>query len=322
MFFAAHGTFIGTMRLEAHKPTQLHVNSTFHFGASTRYDKIFELKHHHILPKWFRFLLILDITYWESVQHPVHDPTASWKTYRWTNQPTVLCSVCQRAKQTWTWVFVVNLSCVNVDWMFAVHQQNLTEYNTAHNRRISMLGITDNSNTKKNKGGKRKRRGVTFNDEECIINPEDVDPNVGRFRNLVQTTVVPAKRGRIDTNFIGFSSLSTTTSASDMVKHLHPTSFMPRLYQDLPPIAGDNPSGHAAHSHIHGSASGGSGYGDDHLPTSQGLGSKLSLILPNPAPDVDPATDAKTAAPSLSFGVSQQGKPTVGFHYNLTSTIK
>lgn len=24
------------MRLEAHKPTQLHVNSTFHFGASTR----------------------------------------------------------------------------------------------------------------------------------------------------------------------------------------------------------------------------------------------------------------------------------------------
>lgn len=32
----AHGTFIGTLRLEAHKPTQLHVNSTFHFGASTR----------------------------------------------------------------------------------------------------------------------------------------------------------------------------------------------------------------------------------------------------------------------------------------------
>lgn len=35
-FILAHGTFIGTMRLEPHKPTQLHVNSTFHFGASTR----------------------------------------------------------------------------------------------------------------------------------------------------------------------------------------------------------------------------------------------------------------------------------------------
>lgn len=36
-FFAAHGTFIGTLRLEAHKPTILQLNSTFHFGASTRY---------------------------------------------------------------------------------------------------------------------------------------------------------------------------------------------------------------------------------------------------------------------------------------------
>lgn len=33
----AHGTFIGNMRLEAHKPTQLPIDSTFHFGASTRY---------------------------------------------------------------------------------------------------------------------------------------------------------------------------------------------------------------------------------------------------------------------------------------------
>lgn len=32
----AHGTFIGTLRLEPHKPTQLQINSMFHFGASTR----------------------------------------------------------------------------------------------------------------------------------------------------------------------------------------------------------------------------------------------------------------------------------------------
>lgn len=33
----AHGTYIGTMRIESEKPTQLPVDSTFHFGASTRY---------------------------------------------------------------------------------------------------------------------------------------------------------------------------------------------------------------------------------------------------------------------------------------------
>lgn len=36
-FISAHGTFIGNLRIDGHKPTQLHVNSTFHFGASTRY---------------------------------------------------------------------------------------------------------------------------------------------------------------------------------------------------------------------------------------------------------------------------------------------
>lgn len=94
--------------------------------------------------------------------------------------------------------------------------QNLTEYNTAHNRRISMLGITDDVKMKKNKNNKRKRRNVTFNDEECIINPEDVDPNVGRFRNLIQTTVVPTKRSRIENNYMGYSTLSSVSSSSGM----------------------------------------------------------------------------------------------------------
>lgn len=35
-YIVAHGTFIGNIRLESHKPTQLHMNSQFHFGASTR----------------------------------------------------------------------------------------------------------------------------------------------------------------------------------------------------------------------------------------------------------------------------------------------
>lgn len=32
----AHGTFIGSVRLEGHKPTQLQIDSMFSFGASTR----------------------------------------------------------------------------------------------------------------------------------------------------------------------------------------------------------------------------------------------------------------------------------------------
>lgn len=32
----AHGSFIGNVRIEAHKPTQLPVDSTIKFGASTR----------------------------------------------------------------------------------------------------------------------------------------------------------------------------------------------------------------------------------------------------------------------------------------------
>ena len=56
-----------------------------------------------------------------------------------------------------------------------------------------MLGIADEE-PKRATPGKRKRRSITFNDEEEVINPEDVDPSVGRFRNLVQTSmVIPTK---------------------------------------------------------------------------------------------------------------------------------
>ncbi len=40
--------------------------------------------------------------------------------------------------------------------------------------------------------GKRRIR-ITFNEEEEVINPEDIDPSVGRFRNMVETTVIPKK---------------------------------------------------------------------------------------------------------------------------------
>lgn len=77
-----------------------------------------------------------------------------------------------------------------------------------------MLGITDDVKMKRSKNSKRKRRNVTFNDEECIINPEDVDPNVGRFRNLIQTTVVPTKRSRIENNFMGYAATNANAASS------------------------------------------------------------------------------------------------------------
>ncbi len=37
---------------------------------------------------------------------------------------------------------------------------------------------------------KKKKKMISFNEEEDVINPEDVDPSVGRFRNMIQTTLV------------------------------------------------------------------------------------------------------------------------------------
>ncbi|PIO57299.1 hypothetical protein TELCIR_21294, partial [Teladorsagia circumcincta] len=73
------------------------------------------------------------------------------------------------------------------------HYKNVTEYNTALNRRIPQLPISVEEARRK----KRPRGNVAFIEQEEIINPEDVDPSIGRFRNLVATAIIsnnPAKR--------------------------------------------------------------------------------------------------------------------------------
>ncbi|KAH8401981.1 hypothetical protein KR009_008965, partial [Drosophila setifemur] len=246
--FTAHGTFIGTLRLEGHKPTQLQINSTFHFGASTRNYILRER------PSGHHSNIMEDL--------PLSE-TSDGALLGLPESQTEL--------------------------------DNLTEYNTAHNRRISMLGIDDDTNLRKQNALKqgRRPRNVTFNEEEIIINPEDVDPNVGRFRNLVQTTVVPAKRARYDVNHMGMhtgSSLATANAAhvhqmfqqslADMKHHQHrempapnavPQSPTNSLYQGLP-----------AEAH---------GKGDLEPISPLSIGSKLGLLLPNPAPDVMPVSD-------------------------------
>ncbi|XP_039953133.1 nuclear inhibitor of protein phosphatase 1 [Bactrocera tryoni] len=252
---STHGTFIGTLRLEPHKPTQLQINSTFHFGASTR-----------------RYILR-------------ERPSAGQRNSIMEDLP--MNETSDGA------LLGLPESQTELD--------NLTEYNTAHNRRISMLGIADDNLRKQNaaKQSGRKRRNVTFNDEEIIINPEDVDPTVGRFRNLIQTTVVPAKRGRFDSgNQMGIQtspnngSLSSNNSTShhmfqqslaDLKQQVDAVPLSPNsLYQGLPASIHDshpNPSLKFNNSN------------SDFDITPIAMGTKLGLLLPNPAPDVTPVIE-------------------------------
>lgn len=147
-----------------------------------------------------------------------------------------------------------------------------------------MLGIAEDTSFKRNAKSKRKRRSIQFNEDEIIINPEDVDPSVGRFRNLINSTVIPTKRFKME-NSIGISS------TSESAKHYHSTSFMPQLlYQGLPPSSNDSHQSDDV----------------DMMDAPQqmsNLGSKLGLLLPNPAPEVVPTND-NLSTMSVSYNTS------------------
>lgn len=164
-----------------------------------------------------------------------------------------------------------------------------------------MLGITDsdatNSGAKaKSRNPNKRKRHVTFNEEEIIINPEDVDPSVGRFRNLVQTTVViPAKRPRFDSSTT--SATMTSVMSNPYADFARPapvaaghssiasSAYLPHhLYDDLPPSTVDSGSHH--HHHHAGRAGTNSG------PGSSDLNAKFGIMLPNPAPEVLPLSSS------------------------------
>lgn len=141
-----------------------------------------------------------------------------------------------------------------------------------------MLGISDDTE-KRNNNRKRKRRGVSFNEDEEIINPEDIDPSVGRFRNLIQTTVIPTTQKRQK-----MSEAIGIPSDFKIPKSIH--ANIPQLYQDLPPETNSMTPGVAS--------------------MYSSLSSRLGMSLPNPAPDVDmePNYPQQTAYPP------QQTQPT------------
>lgn len=115
------------------------------------------------------------------------------------------------------------------------------------------------------KGTKRKR--VHFNEDEIVINPEDIDDSVGKFRNLVNSTVVPvSKRMRLDGSGGSFSFPSTPHIEQKHILH-HPI-ISANLYAGLPSTSNEQAG--------------------DHGEDSFGLySSKLLPSLPNPAPEIE-----------------------------------
>ncbi|XP_053680735.1 nuclear inhibitor of protein phosphatase 1 [Anopheles nili] len=280
---STHGTFIGSVRLESNKPTQLQINSQFSFGASTR---------HYILRE---------------------RPTVGSRT-------NIMEDIPMMDTSDGTFLGLPE-SQTELD--------NLTEYNTAHNRRISMLGISDdggggggaggaggpvgnNAGTyKKNK--RNKRKGVAFNEDEIIINPEDIDPSIGRFRNLIQSTVVPvsAKRTKMELpNSMGIV-VSPTSGMKPSSFHLHPHALAGAhgqhqqssltahsLYHGIDPV--DGGAGGGGNGNSSGTSSDGRSFGGFDMDTTpSGLSTKLGILLPNPAPDVNPTPVAVRDTSSL-----------------------
>jgi nuclear inhibitor of protein phosphatase 1 len=228
---STHGTFIGHIQLENHKPQQVHTDSEIHFGESSRIYIIRERpqvhgnKLHHIFGN---------------------------------NANTINSNVDANGdhndeNKDGNNSFSIPESEIELD--------NLTEFNTAHNRRIAQIvQITDLPNVPT---VKRKRRNVTFNEEDDVINPEDIDPNVGRFRNLVQTTVIVPKKRKLD--HPGVSHLGIDT----VQKHAQAFHYS-QLYDANHPI------------HSETSIDSANSMQAQHLSVA----AKLGISMPNLAPDL------------------------------------
>ena len=181
---STHGTFIGDhTRLESFKPQQVPPDSKIHFGASQR------------------IYIIKERPFTASITAAVKQSTTNTSsgnlktTTNPSNQGPSSAADLPEDESELDVCYPLLLFIFLLYVEFITIFQNLTEYNTAHNRRIASLPITDQSKNSL-KRQRKKLKSITFNEEEHVINPEDVDPQVGRFRNLCRTVVVPSKRPR------------------------------------------------------------------------------------------------------------------------------
>ncbi|CAF2334410.1 unnamed protein product [Rotaria sp. Silwood2] len=245
---STHGTFIGHIRLENHKAQQVHTDSEIHFGESSRIYIIRERPQVH--------------------GNKLHHMFGSNANTNNLNNDTNGDHNDENKDANSS--FSIPESEIELD--------NLTEFNTAHNRRIAQIvQITDLPNVPT---VKRKRRNVTFNEEDDVINPEDVDPNVGRFRNLVQTTVIVPKKRRLDQSVISHLGIDTAQK--------HGQSFhYSQLYDANHPIHATTsmePSNSLQAQHL-------------------SVAAKLGISMPNLAPDLrdyDVIEPASTILPKIT----------------------
>lgn len=176
----------------------------------------------------------------------------------------------------------------------------MTEYNTAHNRKISTLGISESFVAKK--GVKRKR--VHFNEDEIVINPEDIDDSIGKFRNMVQSTVLPvtSKRMRLDGASNSFTFPTASHVEQKQILH-HPIISAPSLYSGLPSTSNEPQS-------------------ELNIEDSFGLyASKLLPSLPNPAPEIE--VTSKPISTQLQFKtITQNDHEQMDFDMSEPKTMK
>jgi nuclear inhibitor of protein phosphatase 1 len=156
---STHGTFLGNVQLECERPMQLAIDDTFSFGASTR----------------------------------------SWVLRQKPNVQTNLGDTSLNSSTVSDAGGVENDSNLSLLGLPEAENEldDLTEFNTAHNRRMSTLPMDKADHQLK----RRKTTSVSFSaDGDEVINPEDVDPSVGRFRNLISTEIiVPTKKQKLST---------------------------------------------------------------------------------------------------------------------------
>eukprot|EP00057_Strongylocentrotus_purpuratus_P001446 XP_001199058.2 PREDICTED: nuclear inhibitor of protein phosphatase 1 [Strongylocentrotus purpuratus] len=107
---------------------------------------------------------------------------------------------------------------------------NLTEFNTVHNKRIGAIGFDEAQESQRTKR-KRRHSHVSFGEEDEVINPEDVDPSIGRFRNLVSVSVIPMKKKKMED--------SSGLVGDPSVKTMQGFNYGPNLYDNLPLSSGD-----------------------------------------------------------------------------------
>lgn len=164
---SAHGTFIGSIRLDHNKPQQVFIDSELKFGASTR---TYIVRERPQANKHFPSMLVKSTI---DNNKSLNDSKDENEDYH--NSSFNILSLPESEAEL----------------------DNLTEFNTAHNKRISQL-VDSNSNISINPAmPKKKKKSVSICDDEDVINPEDIDPSVGRFRNMIQTTVfIPNKKKR------------------------------------------------------------------------------------------------------------------------------